>query len=53
MLGEKENWKQVVLPPSIPAWIPLQQIEILEEPSLAWYNDWKAYTGAPSGDIGN
>ena len=53
VLGEKENWKQVVLPPSIPAWIPLKQIEILEELSLAWYNDWKAYTGAPSGDIGN
>ena len=53
VLGEKDNWKQVVLPPSIPAWIPLQQIEILEELSLAWYNDWKAYTGAPSGGIEN
>jgi hypothetical protein len=53
VLRAKENWKQVVLPPSIPAWIPLQQIEILEEPSPAWHNDWKAYAGSPSGGIGN
>ena len=52
VLGTKENWKQVVLPPSIPAWIPIDQLEIMEDISSVWRENWANYVTSNS-EIGN
>ena len=52
VLMTKENWKQVVLPPSIPAWIPINQVEILDDISSVWLDSWTNHVPT-NAEIGN
>ena len=50
VLATRGNWKQVSLPPSIPAWVPTRQLEMLSYISSAWWSEWAAYAGPLPGD---
>jgi lipopolysaccharide export system protein LptA len=52
VLGTQNQWKQISLPPSIGAWVPVSQLKMLENISPAWRRDWQAQTEAPP-SIGN
>ncbi|MBL09598.1 MAG: lipopolysaccharide transport periplasmic protein LptA [Acidiferrobacteraceae bacterium] len=47
MISTKDSWIQVVLPPSIPAWIPVSSLEVLEEKTKAWKDDWATFSNIP------
>ena len=46
VLVKKDNWSQVVLPPSMPAWIPINQLEILDDADSLWHDDWTTHVSA-------
>ncbi len=52
VLATQNQWKQISLPPSIAAWVPVTQLKILEDINPAWRSDWQALTGIPP-TIGN
>ena len=52
VLATQNQWKQISLPPSIATWVPVSQIEMLENITPAWRRDWQAQTGVPPA-IGN
>ena len=52
VLATQNQWKQISLPPSIAAWVPVSQLEMLEDINPAWRSDWQAQTGVPPA-IGN
>lgn len=52
VLATQNQWKQISLPPSIAAWVPVSQLEMLEDINPAWRNDWQAQSGVPP-TIGN
>ena len=41
------GWVQVVLPPSIPAWIPINSLELLEQATTAWQDEWASFSDIP------
>ena len=45
VVAAKNQWKQIILPPSIAAWIPLSQLEMLENITPEWRSDWHAQSG--------
>ena len=52
VLATQNQWKQISLPPSIAAWVPVSQLEMLKDINSAWRSDWQALTGVPP-TIGN
>ena len=52
VLAAQNQWKQISLPPSIAAWVPVSQLEMLEDINPAWRGDWQAQTGVQPA-IGN
>jgi len=52
VLATQNQWKQISLPPSIAAWVPVSQLEMLEDINPAWRSDWRAQSGVPP-TIGN
>ena len=47
VLATQNQWKQISLPPSIAAWVPVSQLEMLEDTNPAWRSDWQAQSGVP------
>jgi len=45
VLATQNQWKQIGLPPSIAAWVPVSQLEMLEDINPAWRSDWQTQTG--------
>ena len=52
ILATQNQWKQISLPPSIAAWVPVSQLEMLEDITPDWRSDWQTQTGVPPA-IGN
>jgi lipopolysaccharide export system protein LptA len=52
VLATQNRWKQISLPPSIAAWVPVSQLKMLEDINPTWRSDWKAQTVVPP-SIGN
>jgi uncharacterized protein YgiM (DUF1202 family) len=52
VLATQGSWKQVSLPPSIPAWVPTRQLEISDQVSPVWWNEWAAHAGRLPGNGG-
>jgi lipopolysaccharide export system protein LptA len=52
VLATRNNWKQVSLPFSIAIWVPMTQLEMLNNLDSAWKRDWAAQAEALPG-IGN
>ena len=47
VLATQNQWKQISLPPSIAAWVPVSQLEMLEDINPTWRSDWQAQSGVP------
>ena len=52
VLATQNQWKQISLPPSIAAWVPVSQLEMLKDINPAWRSDWQAQSRVPT-TIGN
>ena len=52
VLATQNQWKQISLPPSIAAWVPVSQLEVLADINPAWRSDWQAQSRVPPA-IGN
>ena len=52
VLATQNQWKQISLPPSIAAWVPVSQLEMLKDINPAWRSDWQAQSGVLT-TIGN
>jgi lipopolysaccharide export system protein LptA len=47
VLTTQNQWKQISLPPSIAAWVPVSQLEIMGSIGPTWRSDWQTQTGSP------
>jgi hypothetical protein len=45
VLAVENQWKQISLPRSIAAWVPVSQLEMLENINPTWLSDWQTETG--------
>ena len=45
VLATQNQWKQIRMPPSIAAWVPVSQLEMLDDINSAWLSDWQTQTG--------
>jgi uncharacterized protein YgiM (DUF1202 family) len=52
VLATQNQWKQISLPPSIAAWVPVSQLEMLQDINPTWLSDWQNQTGVPP-TVGN
>jgi lipopolysaccharide export system protein LptA len=44
VLATQNLWKQISLPPSIAAWVPTSQLEIVKDINQEWRSDWQTQT---------
>ena len=49
VFATRDNWSQVSLPSSVAIWIPVTQLEILEDISSEWQSEWATDTGVLAG----